>query len=144
MALLEFGTWMLNDKRYVKTTYIRIWFVPFLPRGQETVEYCVLLLCQGNKKNNRLLSDKCSVREIPWKDKIKDKSKVSLIFFFSCICIRHQNGRKVMSVRDVVVLSSGISRLCGIRKQWVWDRYDLQAAPSPNRSPSLSSSVSPS
>ena len=67
-----------------------------------------------------LLSDKCSVREIPWKDKIKDKSKVSLIsFFFSCICIRHQNGRKVMSVRDVVVLSSGISRLCGIRKQWV-------------------------
>ena len=77
-----------------------------------------MLLCQGNKKINRLLSDKCSVREILWKDKIKDISKVSLISFF-CICIRHQNGRKVMSVRDVVVLSSGISRLCGIRKQWV-------------------------
>ena len=78
---------MLNDKRYVKTTYIRIWFVPFLPRGQETVEYCVLLLCQGNKKNSRLLSDKCSVREIPWKDKIKDKSKVSLISFFFLVSV---------------------------------------------------------
>ena len=72
---------MLNDKRCVKTIYIRLWLVPFLTRGEETVEYCVLLVCQGNKKINRLLSDKRSVREILWKDKIKDKSKVFSIPF---------------------------------------------------------------
>ena len=32
---------------------------------------------------------------------------------------RHQSGPKVMSVKDVVVLSFGILRLCGTRKQSV-------------------------
>ena len=41
----------------------------------------------------------------------------------SCL-VRHQNGHKVMSVNDVVVLSSGILRLCGTKRQLVRDRYD--------------------
>ena len=40
-----------------------------------------------------------------------------------CLVLRHQNGHKVMFVKDVVVLSSGILKLCGTRKQLVSDRY---------------------
>ena len=46
-----------------------------------------IIVVSRKLKINRLLSDTCSVREIPWKDKIKDKGKVSLISFFFFVSV---------------------------------------------------------